>query len=310
MKLRTGLLAAAAVCAMTAGYTGSANADAYAVAVLNITNFTVSGIPPFNGAANTFTLQKNEVDLGAAHDETGPNTETGAAASTNDIGAVCLGDGCPIAENALTTLIGDNANTHFARADSHMLDTIINFEPTDTAKTGEFGSSTESRSKGQVASASTSGPDHRMTWTFTMPDAMDEAAVAVFSYDGELIFEFVREAFGDFVALTSNLTIEIRRSNGTLVGNNAGQDDDVLNASIAIVNDVPGSGSASTGNTAFAPTITIPTTEAGNTLRLNIVFSTTVAADAVPEPVTLGLLGAGLLGLGLAARRRKQTISA
>jgi hypothetical protein len=303
-------LAATAVGVAAIATSGSANAAAYAISSLNITNFNVSGIPPF--IATSFTLVGNKSQLGGSVISNGPVGPVAAASLDLPLlcqsvpGGVCAG----VLENDLTTPIGnDPGDGQYGRGDSHMLDTIVNEAAGDgLPKTGEFGGIGEARSTGALVTLGADGPDNRMNWNFSPPaDDNSDDTVVTFDYDGELIFKLIRDNDGDFAAATSVFRIRVLdlTTGGTVIGD---INDAALNLNVTLASGIPEAFDvdASTGGPVhFSPTVTIPDAREGHLFSLDFIFSNTATADAVVEPMTVGMLGLGLLGIGIAARRRK-----
>lgn len=267
------------------------------------------GIPAF--LTTSFTLFGNTATLGGTTVNNGPATTGGASL---DLPFLCLSSPAGVCggvvENALTTPVGNDAvDGEFGRGDSHILDTIFN-NVSCPIKSGEFGGLAEARSTGNFVSLGGDDPNNILNWSFIVPaDGNAADTVASFSYLGELIYKLTRDNGGDLASASSVFRIVINKISGGFL--EIGQiEDAVLNLDLSLPAGIPqifDIDESIGGPLLFTPTITIPDTLEGNLFSIDIIFGNNAQADSVvvAEPVVLGALGLGLLGIGFAARRRK-----
>tara|TARA_B100000614_G_scaffold250008_1_gene259630 strand:+ start:1020 stop:1934 length:915 start_codon:yes stop_codon:yes gene_type:complete len=287
------LLAAAAGTALTVP-SDEAEAAAYAYSALEIQNFTATnefgGFTTFN-----FVGKFNNVFLNGATSTVGPDTETGSGA-TVDLPQVCVGDCASFSENTFFPEPTPFANGDFAVSDQFLTDSVIL-----DADGGDWGSMSGAQLADGAAVAE-SGTDHQLQWDFNL--SADELAASGGTID--IVFDFLRNHVmtlattetGDSANATLGFSISITGPESfsqTIFDFSEG---------ISAIQS-PGSQTLSSGGF-VADTATASFSTPGNYSMLfnyDTSANATSVTTAVPEPSTLAVLGAALLGIGLAGRR-------
>lgn len=271
-----------------------AKAAAYAYSALEIQDFTATnefgGFSTFN-----FVGKFNSVFLNGATDTTGPVTETGSGSTVN-LPQVCVGDCGSFVEDTFFPEPAPFANGDFAVADQFLTDSVVL-----DADGGDWGSMSGVQ-LGAGTAVAESGTDHQLQWDFNISDA--ELAAAGGTID--IAFEFLRNHVlqlatteaGDTANATMGFTIGISGPENF--------EETIFDFSEEIsALQSPDTLTLSSGGF-VTDSATASLSTAGNySMLFNYdTAANATAAEAVPEPSTLAVLGAALLGIGVAGRRK------
>jgi hypothetical protein len=324
-KFRTGLLGTAAVALMGASAmmaSTDANATAYAYSALDVNSMLLStfnadgtntgnGIGEFGGFTSfQFRSKGLSVELGAAsNSSTDINTVVTTSGSTQNQTQLCLGDCGGFSDNNYFPPPAINSTGNVAVADSHMTNTVLN----GSANFGVQGGAV-SNGGGTVASGSTLAGTS-MNWNFsTGADDQDKSLSLNWNEIRHLQVATTKALETAEASLLFN--IEIRKENGQFVSifdavndnpftSLAAAPDNQTVYDINVFGNAPNSGNINlTSDTFFL--------DASSNYELRFTFNAAASATsfAVPEPGALGLLGAGLLGLGVLQYRRRRKAAA
>lgn len=293
---RTLLAATSAI--VIVGGASNAHAAAYAYGNINFTNLTLSGLTDGNVSAASVSSSSGSNYSGFAADgaTAGPTNPLAPLTAGSDVRQSFSGPGGPPGQNVYTqALLGSFGTRGDARLTGNLL-TGVGTGANDVA---------EGRLTGLNGTA---GSNAGTSTGFTITVATTATTTFTLAFDASDSLSATTDTAGEFASAEVNASFTIGGTGSTVFAPFTFSPD-TLNQSV--------SSTGGTGNGAFSSPLTrystsqtlgagtyLFTLTSGAQERLTTP-GTTPGATPVPEPLSLAIIGSGLLGLGMLRRRNR-----
>jgi len=317
-KARLALLATAAIAGLALA-PSAANATAYALTAVDVQNLQFTGIDAFIPNSFSFTANSASSGTGLVNSVPNPDAANGTAASlTADLqdnrtssGAVALGNlGFAPLPAALLPKQGPGGN--YSTSQSAITSTSTNAAgPDGVLAFGSWRGTAEASVNGQLGHTNANAvSQQQLAWGLSLtnnPSTLvldfDVSLLAAANITGSNLTGVARSDYELDLAFTGtgvNEATDVLHILNTSSPNPQGNAD--LNVGAGCTKSAI---SPIAGDTHIHCSFSISNIGTANQLSLLDTESVTVNQQGVPEPMTLSIMGAGLLGLGAAARRRR-----